>query len=136
MARGFLAKPLEHLAERFLRCRPELREAFALDVAEAGLLQIRQLLDVLLEPECAFQCTQKIVELDAEAAGFAQCTAEQGEAAVDARLLTGHAGRRFVVRTRIGDAATDDMAVLVQQHGLGGGRAQINSDKGLHHAPP
>ena len=69
VARGLLAQP--HLVERFFRGGLELGEAVALDVAVAGLFQIRQLLDVLLEPERAFQCPEKIVELDAQAAGVA-----------------------------------------------------------------
>src|SRR5208282_2990921 len=134
--RRLFAQPGEHLAERLLDPGLDLAEAFALDVAAAGLFEVAQLLDELLIAEGPLQRPEEAVESAVEPTALRQRAAEQREAAVDARLLAGDASRRAVVRTRIGDAAADHVAILVEQHRLSGGGAQIDADEGFHRAAP
>ena len=66
------------------------------------------------------------------APGAAERLAEQVEAAVDQRLLLGDRRRGVVVRARVGDAAAEDVLVLVDDHRLGGRRAEVDADEAAH----
>ena len=60
------AQALEHLARAPpARRSPTLGEALALDLAAAGLLEIVELLEELLEPEGALERGEELVELAA-----------------------------------------------------------------------
>jgi hypothetical protein len=69
-------------------------------------------------------------------AALLQRAAEQVEAAVDQRLGLGHRRGGVVVRARVGDAAADDVLLLVDHHRLGGGRAQVDADEATHVVVP
>ena len=94
-------------------------ETVALDVAEAGLLQIAKLIDELFQAEGALERAEEIVKLRIELAGAGQRAPEQSELAVDLGFLAGDPRGGRVIRTRIGDAAADDIAVLVEENSLG-----------------
>ncbi len=102
------------------------------DVAQAHLLEVRQLLEELLEAEIALQLPEKAFEGAVQRAARAQCVAEQTKARRHQRLLLGDRGGGVVVGARVGDAAPEHVAVLVDHHRLGGGGAQIDADEGLH----
>ena len=59
-----LAQALEHLAERILHAGRDLGEALALDLADAGLLEIVELLEKLLEAKRPLQRAEERVEID------------------------------------------------------------------------
>src|SRR5262245_33375900 len=133
--RRLLAQPLEHLGERCLDARLLTGKAVTFDQAEAGLLEVHELLGKLLEPKRPLQRRQECVELRSQPAGLAQRPTEQGEARIDARLLARHAGGSAVVGARIGDAAADHLAALVEEDRLCGRRAEVDADESLHGLP-
>ena len=130
----FLAQPAEHLDQRILHAGFEPGKALALDLAAAGLLQIVELFEELLKAEGPLQRAEKGVEIDLRMR-VAQRPAEQRELPVDIGFLARYARCGGVVRARIGDAAADDLAVLVENDGLGRRRTKIDADKRLHAVP-
>jgi hypothetical protein len=119
--RRLAAQPIEHLAERRLDARFESGETLALDQAEAGPFEIVELLQKLFEPECPLERGEEFVERGIYSVGFGKRATEQREPGVDPRLLARDPRRGAVVRARIGDAAPDYIAVLVEKNRLGGG---------------
>src|SRR5450759_1062178 len=113
-----LAQSPEHLTERILHTIRDLGEALTLDLADAGLLQIVELFEKLLETKGSLERAEKRVEVD-QRMGVGKRSAEQRELPVDARRLASHARRSGVIRARIGDAVTDHFAILVEEDGLG-----------------
>ena len=69
----------------------------AAELAAAGLFQVVELLEELLQPEGALQAGQEALVAVAGAAGRIQCAAEEREARIDARLLACDARRRAVI---------------------------------------
>ena len=134
--RRFLAQQLEHLADGVFDSAFDLGKTLALDLDAAGLLEVVELFDELHEADGALDRAEELVEIASAAAAGIQRAAKQREASVDARLLARHASRRGVIRTGVGDATADDLAVLIEQNRLGGGRSEIDSDKGLHQYLP
>ena len=98
--------------------------------------QVGELIDELFQAEGAFERAQEIVKLRRELAGAPQRAPEQRELAVDLGFLAGDAGGRRVIRARIGDAAADDVAVVVQQNSLGRRGTEIDTDEGFHGNSP
>ena len=125
------AQALEHFAERILHAGRDLGEAFALDLADAGLLQIVELLEKLLEAKGSLERAEERVEVD-QPMGGGKRPAEQRELPVDARLLARHARGGRVVRARIGDAVADHLAILVEEDRLGRRRTEVDADESLH----
>ena len=134
--RRLVAQPAEDLAQRRPDAVAQLLEALALDLGEAGLFEIAELLDELLQPEGILEPREELLDLRIAAFLGAELAAEEGEAGVDIGLLAGDAARGLVVRARVGDAAAKHAFVLVQQDRLGGGRAEVDSDEGPHAARP
>jgi len=130
--RGFTAQPPEQLLERGAHRRRGFAEARALGVAPAGVLEVRQLLHELLQPEVALELAEEVLEAPVQRAGAAERLAEQVEARVHQRLLLGDGGGGVVVGARVGDAAPEDVPRLVDDERLGGGRAQVDADERLH----
>ena len=54
------------------------------------------------------------------------------EAGVDERLRPHHVGRHVVIGPRVGDAAPNDPPLVVDEHRLAGGRAEIDPEVGVH----
>ena len=106
------------------------------DVALAGRFEVGKLLEILLEPEVALQLAEESIERAIERTGAAERLPEQVEAAVHQCLLLGDGRGGVVVRARVGDAAAEDVLVLVHDHGLGRGRAEIDADEATHAGPP
>src|SRR5271169_3162822 len=125
------AQPLEDFAERSLHAGPGLSKAFALNLADAGLLEIVELFEKLLETKGPLQRAEERIELD-QSVGVGKRPPEQGELPVDMCLLTRHSRRSRVVRARIGDAVTDHIAVLAEEDSLGRCRAKIDADESFH----
>ena len=127
----FRPQALEHLAERILHTGCDLGETLALDLADAGLLEIVELFQKLLETKSALKRAEERVEVD-QPMGGGKRPAEQRELAVDARFLTGHARGGGVIRARIGDAVADYLAILVEEDRLGRRRTKIDADESFH----
>ena len=122
----------EDLGQRIGDGAVAVAEARRGQAALAGLLQVGQLLQVLLGAEVALELGDEAVERTVQRLGAAELLAEQVEAAVDQRLLLGDGRRGVVVGARVGDAAAEDVLVLVDDHRLGGGRAEVDADEAAH----
>src|SRR5450759_4446267 len=81
-----LAQSPEHLTERILHTGRDLGEALTLDLADAGLLQIVELFEKLLETKGSLERAEERVEVD-QPMGGGERPPEQRELPVDARLL-------------------------------------------------
>src|SRR5664280_1629794 len=125
------AQPLEHLAERCPHAGTGLDKAFALNLADAGLLEIVELFKKLLETKGPLQRAKERVKLD-QSVGVGKRPPEQRELCIDASLLARHSRGGRVIRARIGDAVTDHLAVLVKEDSLGRCGTEINADESLH----
>ena len=59
-----MRKPLEYFAERRLHTGSDLGEAFALNLADAGLLEVVELFEKLLETKGSLERAEERVEID------------------------------------------------------------------------
>src|SRR5450759_2715677 len=126
-----LAQSPEHLTERILHTGRDLGEALTLDLADAGLLEIVELFEKLLETKGALERAEESVEVD-QPMGGGKSPPKQRELPVDAGFLARHARGRRVIRARIGYAVADHFAILVEEDGLGRRRTKIDADESLH----
>ena len=125
----------EHFVQRLAHLVGNLGRTFRLQLAEAGFLEVAELFQELHQAEVPFQRAAGTPgPFAVRLAGF-QRAAKQGEAAVDARFLAGDARRGGVVGAGIGDAAPDDVAVFVEQHGFRRCRAEVDADERAHGFP-
>ena len=127
-----LLQAVEHLLQRLAHLRGHLGKSLGLQLSDAGFLEIAELFEELDEAEIPLQRAEELLDAFAVRLARAQRAAKQGEAPVDAGLLAGDARGGAVVRTRIGDAASDDVLVVVEQHGLRRGRAEVDADERAH----
>jgi hypothetical protein len=82
--RSLGAQPLEHLLDhRVPYASASFAKAFALDVRQAGLFEITELLEELLQPEGPLQRSEEVVDALARLAAALEFAAEQREARVD-----------------------------------------------------
>ena len=130
--RRFRREPPEHFGQRFADRLGRVAERGRREAALAGRLQVAELLEVLLRAEVALELAEEAVERAVERARAPERLPEQVEAAVDQRLLLGDRRRGVVVRARVGDAASEDVLVLVHHHRLGGRGAEIDADEAAH----
>ena len=128
----FTLQTAEHFGQRHLHCPAGVAELGRGQAAVAGLFQVAELLQVLLQPEITLELAEKTIERAIERTGRAQRLAKQVKARVDQGLLLGNGGSRVVIGARVGDAAPENILVLVNDHRLGGGRSEVNADKATH----
>ena len=120
----------EHLVKRF-----EQPRGAGLDMRFAGFVQILELLEKLFEADGKLDLLHDAGHVAAAGGGF-EAAAEQRQAGADARFLLGDGGGGGVVGARIGDALAEHLVILVHQHRLGGGRAEVDSDIAFHGFAP
>ena len=123
---------LEHLGQRFADGLRRVAELGGGEAPLAGRFEVGELLQVLLRAEIALELPEEAVERAVQRPGLPERLPEQEEAAVDERLLLRDRRGRVVVRARVRDAAPEDVLVLVHDHCLGGGRAEIDADEAAH----
>ncbi len=100
--RRFVLQTAEDLVQRLAQSLGDLFEALAVQLPDAGLFEVGQLLEELHEPEVALDaCEERFGPVVLRAARL-QRAVEQGEAAVDARLFARDARGCRVVGTRVG----------------------------------
>src|SRR5512136_2525843 len=97
---GLGADTHEHFIERRADAGLESRKAAAAELAGAGLLEVRQLLEELLQPERTLQDRQEVDEQVTELACLVEGPPKQSQPAVDSSLLAGDPGSGGVVRAR------------------------------------
>jgi hypothetical protein len=108
-------------------------EAQALQHLLHLFVQLAQLVQVDLEPEGLAQGVFPLRRLAAEHRRTPlELTLEHGETSRGQRLFSRHRAGHLVVRAAVGDAPAHDPPLLVEQDGLGGGAAQIDSDDDSH----
>src|SRR5208282_6084577 len=107
-------------------------EALTSRVLAAGLLEIDELLEELLEPEPALEVLKQALQDRLELRHPREAAVDEREAGIDECLVPRHLAGRIVVRARIGDAAAEHLEILVHHYGLGGGRAEVDADETAH----
>ena len=122
----------EHFGQGLRRRRGLAAEASALRMRPRQVcFQVGEF-EELLQAEVALELAEEIVQaLPLSVPSVASAVAEQVKRALTQRLLLGDRGGGVVVRARVGDAAPEDVAVLVDQHRLGGGRAEVDADENV-----
>jgi hypothetical protein len=86
----------------------------------------------LNEAEVPLQRAQELLDAGSVSLARTQGTAKQGEAPVNTRFLAGDARRSALIGTRIGDSASDDVLIFVEQNGFRRGRTEVNANEGAH----
>ena len=100
------------------------------------LLEITQLLEMLLEAKVALQRRQQTFRHRIEARFALHGVAGQAKARAHERLGTRHVAGDVVVAATVGDATPQRAPGPVEDHGLGGRRAQVDADVDLQCASP
>ena len=95
--RRFGFEPTEHIRQRLAHFLGHFRESLGLQLADAGLLEIAQLLEELNEAKIPLQRAQELLDALAVRLARTQRSAKQGEAPVDSRLLARDARGSAVV---------------------------------------
>ena len=109
----FHAQPPEDFLEGTAHALGGIAEVRAGQALAAGGFEIGELLDELFEAKVPFELLDESAQLAVQGAGLPQRLAEQVEARVDQRLLLRHLRGGVVVGARVGDAAPEHVAVLV-----------------------
>ena len=130
--RRFGLQAPEHFVQRLAHFFGHFGEPLGLQLPDAGLFQIVELFQELNETEVSLQRAQELLDALPVSLARTQGAAKQGETPVDPRFLAGDARRGAIVGTRIGDSASDDVLVFVEQNGFRRSRAEVNANESAH----
>ena len=96
------------------------------------LAKASQLLQVLLQAEVPRKRAKKRL-LHADQRGIAfECLLGQGEARPDKGLFAGYLASNVIIAAAVGDPAPEHVALLVEDHRLGGGGSEIDAHVNFH----
>ena len=117
-------------AQRLAEGDLAILEARMVEIGFAGLFQLIQFGEELLQPEVPFQYRKQKRGVPAGS----ERPVEQRETRADLGFLLGNRGGNVIVGAGVRDAAAENLTILIHEHCLGGGGSQIDSDEGTHEA--
>jgi len=124
---------VEHADDRRLeRAATGAEQQVALQVAKDRRPEVRELDEEQLQAKSVAKGRDQVLRIATLAL---QRLPEKRKTGRGERLLTRDRARRLVVAAAVGHPATEHVAALVEQHGLGGRRAEVDADHAPHDRP-